>query len=74
MNMLETNSQTVPSKNLKWVGILAIALAFVFGGVAAALAQQATKVPRIGYQGVGSPDENEEEFRQGLRELGYVEG
>ncbi len=60
-------------QNLKWVGFLAIALAFVFGGVAA-LAQQATKVPRIGYQGVGSPDENEEAFRQGLRELGYVEG
>jgi putative tryptophan/tyrosine transport system substrate-binding protein len=37
-------------------------------------AQQPKKVPRIGYQGAGSPDENEEAFRQGLRELGYVEG
>ena len=37
-------------------------------------AQQPTKVPRIGYQGAGSPDENEEAFRQGLRELGYIEG
>src|SRR5437867_3834030 len=37
-------------------------------------AQQSKKIPRIGYQGAGSPDENEEAFRQGLRELGYVEG
>ena len=37
-------------------------------------AQQPKNVPRIGYQGAGSPDENEEAFRQGLRELGYVEG
>src|SRR5215510_2695508 len=37
-------------------------------------AQQPKKVPRIGYQGAGSPDENEEASRQGLRELGYVEG
>jgi putative tryptophan/tyrosine transport system substrate-binding protein len=37
-------------------------------------AQQPKKVFRIGYQGAGSPDENEEAFRQGLRELGYVEG
>jgi putative ABC transport system substrate-binding protein len=33
-------------------------------------AQQAGKVFRIGYLGVGSPDL----FRQGLREAGYVEG
>jgi ABC-type uncharacterized transport system substrate-binding protein len=37
-------------------------------------AQQPKKFWRIGYQGAGSPDENEEAFRQGLRELGYVEG
>jgi putative ABC transport system substrate-binding protein len=37
-------------------------------------AQQPKKVPRIGYQGAGSNDENEEAFREGLRELGYVEG
>ena len=36
----------------------------------AAVAQQAGKVFRIGYLGVGSPDL----FRQGLREAGYVEG
>ena len=37
-------------------------------------AQQPTKVPRIGYQSAGSSAEREDAFRQGLRELGYVEG
>ena len=40
-------------------------------------AQQAKKLPRIGYLSAGSPSTNSariEAFRQGLRELGYVEG
>jgi putative tryptophan/tyrosine transport system substrate-binding protein len=37
-------------------------------------AQQSVKVPRIGYQSAGSSGEREEAFRQGLRELGYIEG
>ena len=37
-------------------------------------AQQPKKGPRIGYQSAGSSGEREEAFRQGLRELGYVEG
>src|SRR4030095_8247309 len=37
-------------------------------------AQQSTNVPRIAYQSAGSSGEREEAFRQGLRELGYVEG
>ena len=41
-------------------------------------AQQATKVHRIGYLMAGSapsgPDPRAEDFRQGLRDLGYVEG
>jgi putative ABC transport system substrate-binding protein len=40
-------------------------------------AQQPTKIPRIGYLGGGSPSSNPariEAFRQGLRELGYIEG
>jgi len=39
--------------------------------------QQPTKIPRIGYLGFGSPSANPariEAFRQGMRELGYVEG
>jgi putative ABC transport system substrate-binding protein len=49
--------------------------ALLFAMCVSAQAQQARKIPRIGYltlsSGLGS---NEENFRQGLRELGYVEG
>ena len=40
-------------------------------------AQQPTKIPRIGYLAAASPSANVaryDAFRQGLRELGYVEG
>jgi putative ABC transport system substrate-binding protein len=40
-------------------------------------AQQPTKVPKIGYLSVGLLSANPariEAFRQGLREIGYVEG
>ena len=41
-------------------------------------AQQPTKIPRIGYLRVvgvpSTPSSNVEAFRQGLRDLGYVEG
>src|SRR5882724_791070 len=40
-------------------------------------AQQPTKIPRIGFLGTASPSTvsaRVEAFRQGLRELGYVEG
>ena len=43
----------------------------------AAPAQQASKVWRIGYLGNGSPTTNahvRDPFRQGLRDLGWVEG
>jgi len=63
-------------QNRKWVGIFAIALAFVFGGIEAG-AQQPAKIPRIGYvSGAGdhkTPGLQVETFRQGLRDLGYVE-
>jgi putative ABC transport system substrate-binding protein len=43
-----------------------------------AQAQQAKKIPRIGYvSGVAdanSPSPNDKAFRQGLRDLGYIEG
>jgi putative ABC transport system substrate-binding protein len=58
----------------KWLGFLAIALP-ICGNVA--LAQQPTKVPRIGFLGATSPSTipvRLEAFRQGLRELGHVEG
>ena len=49
----------------------------VHGGWAVAQAQQPTKIPRIGYLAVNSLSDNAariDAFRQGLRELGYVEG
>ena len=63
-------------QNRKWVGIFAIALTFVFGGVAAR-AQQPKKVPRIGYLSSGDPaseSARSEAIRLALRELGYIEG
>ena len=63
-------------QNPKWVGIFAITLTFICGGIEAE-AQQPTKIPRIGYLSASSASEassRTEAFRQGLRELGYVEG
>jgi putative ABC transport system substrate-binding protein len=40
----------------------------------AADAQQPTKIPLIGYVSTGAPRPTSEAFRQGLRDLGYVEG
>jgi putative ABC transport system substrate-binding protein len=62
-------------ENLKWAGPLAI-LALLVGCVGMADAQQPTKVPRIGFLAAVSPSavsDRIEAFRQGLRELGYVE-
>ena len=64
-------------ENPKLWGIFAIVFAYAFGGVEA-WAQQPKKVPRIGYLIVASispaPSSRIEAFREGLRELGYVEG
>jgi putative tryptophan/tyrosine transport system substrate-binding protein len=43
-------------------------------GSLAARAQQSEKIPRIGYLFPGSASTRDEAFRQGLRELGYVDG
>jgi putative tryptophan/tyrosine transport system substrate-binding protein len=63
-------------QNPKWVAIFAIAFTFAFGG-AVAEAQQQGKVPRIGLLTTASTVVVApwiDAFRQGLRELGYVEG
>ena len=60
------------SKSLFWLLITVLLITFV-----SAQAQQPTKVPRVGFLGGGSASANVgrmEAFRQGLRELGYVEG
>jgi ABC-type uncharacterized transport system substrate-binding protein len=63
-------------QNRKWAGVVALVLTFAMCG-AVALAQQPTKVPRIGYLTANSPSAmaaRNEAFRQGLRGLGYIEG
>ncbi len=71
--VLEINSQTSECKSLKWLALGAMLLALSFP----VEAQQAAKVPRIGFLSTPSPPAiaaRTEAFRQGLRELGYVEG
>jgi len=63
-------------QNLKSAGILVITFVLVVCG-AVAQAQQPTKIPRIAHLNASSPSSipaRREAFRQGLRELGYVEG
>jgi putative ABC transport system substrate-binding protein len=63
-------------KNPKWWRIFAIAFAFAFGGDLAS-AQQAKKVPRIGYlssRDAASESTRSEAIRLALRERGYIEG
>src|SRR6185436_16652821 len=60
----------------RFVGLFAIFLILAPCGVVA-LAQQPPKVSRIGYLGLSFPSANVariEALRQGLRDLGYVEG
>ncbi len=60
-------------QNLKWLGLLVL----LVGCVGMAEAQQAKKSPRIGFLIASSASSQEprlEAFRQGLRELGYIEG
>ena len=52
-------------------------IGFVLGAIHVAEAQQAGKIPRIGYlavRGASSQARVLEGFRQGLRDLGYIEG
>jgi len=62
-------------QNRKWVGIFAIALTFAMCG-AVVEAQQSKKVPRIGYltSALDRVNPNRDALRQGLRDLGWVEG
>jgi putative ABC transport system substrate-binding protein len=59
-------------QNPKWLGLSVFTFVLVVAG-AVAEAQQASKVYRVGYLS-GRPERRDEVFRQGLRDLGYVEG
>ena len=52
--------------------LLVIGALVVYAAVANA--QQSKKVPRIGFLSAALVEPFRESFRQGLRELGYVEG
>ena len=64
-------------QNRKLVGIVAIVTTIAICG-AVAEAQQPKKIPRIGYVSVSGDAKNPgrfvEAFRQGLRDIGYIEG
>ena len=57
------------------ITVLAVA-ALVFALCFSAEAQQPKKIPRIGYLTLSSssPSPSKEAFRDGLRQLGYIEG
>ena len=62
-------------ENPKWVGGIALVIAFL--GLTGVASAQPTKIFRIGILIGSSPDANAariEAFRQGLRELGHIEG
>ncbi|MGH9364077.1 MAG: ABC transporter substrate-binding protein [Thermoanaerobaculia bacterium] len=59
------------------LGFVLVSVAAFVSVPLAAEAQQATGMPRIGYLGTSSPSAEPhlvEAFRQGLRDLGYIEG
>jgi putative ABC transport system substrate-binding protein len=61
-------------QNRKWAGLLSLVIVFAICGAAGA---QPTNIPRVAYLGATSLTANAarvEAFRQGLRELGYVDG
>ena len=59
-------------KNLKWVGLVTLVVTFA---ICQAGAQAQSKIPRVGILFIGGRDQPHlEEFKQGLRELGYSEG
>jgi putative ABC transport system substrate-binding protein len=60
-------------KKAAWSSILVAVVLLALGVIAEA--QQPAKIPRIGFLSGGSPSTNARAvFRQGLRDLGYVEG
>ena len=74
MFVINNANNEVRNEN-RLVGIHLVAVVLLAVGVMAE-AQQPKKVPRIGYLVIGSKDTNPplDSFRQGLRELGYIEG
>ncbi len=57
---------------LRTIGLIGILVLGLLAGPLPTEAQKATKIPRVGSTARKSP--GEKPFRQGLRELGYVDG
>jgi putative ABC transport system substrate-binding protein len=71
-----SNNRKSKIQNRKLVGIVALAIALTIGG-AVAESQQPAKVPRIGVlnaTSAASMASRMEQFREGLRDVGYIEG
>src|SRR5262245_61895950 len=71
------NSESLRASRSLHLALIALLLALssvLLAPGSLAQAQQSTKVPRIGYLGVVASLAWHEAFRQGLRDLGYVEG
>jgi len=68
------NRKPASSQNRKWA-LFAALLVMLVGFAQMTEAQRPGRIPRIGFIRGGSPTDLEiEAFRQGLRDLGYVEG
>ncbi len=59
---------------LRTIGLISTLALGLLAGPLPAEAQQAGKMPRVGYLSYGRKSPALNPFRQGLRELGYVDG
>ena len=69
------DNRIVRIQDLKWLAVVAVGVVILCAGIVQA--QQPAKIPTVGVLVSGTPSEltpRMEAFRQGLRELGYVEG
>jgi putative ABC transport system substrate-binding protein len=73
LNSLSDNRKS-KIQNRKLVGIITLAIILTTDGAVAQAQQPASKIPRIGYLALGFPSPGSYALRQGLKELGYVEG
>ncbi len=59
---------------LRTIGLISTLVLGLLAGPLPTEAQKATKIPRVGYLSTGRKSPSLKPFRQGLRELGYVDG
>jgi len=76
---MEESIKAIPGHRIIcWSSAILLFGTFVFAWFHSAEAQQTKKIPRIGFVSVsgdaGNPGRNVEAFRQGLRDLDYIEG